>query len=463
LIQQTILRQQNTPLELALAVLVSAVTGALFLVSPWLGLPFVLGIAVVALLLSNPKLIAYLMIPTIVLTSGMERGRLIPQLIPNEVILVFMVGLALPFLLMPKWQRTSTVKPVSSAIIILIVGTIIIPYIGYLLRDIPFGISAHLKLLAPLQYLLVFWLFRHLVTSDTDRYRLVKWMLAWGSLIGLIGVLQGFQIGPVIWLLDTLYNSPHLATAGLGRATSLLGAWNGLGVFMAVNLLIGRACLYSDHPEAPKKPFLTITMGLCAAGLLVSGSYAGLGGVLLGFLLIGHLEKRLTKSILLFIGLGLLALPLLPHLIARFDYQYRGGNSILPQTFVFRLQVWHDVFWPLVKEYWLLGYRPVLPSNLSWQYAESQYLGLIIQAGVVALAAHLAWIGILMKWLYGQVRAANPLQRSLSTALFVIFLVMLLMSFTNSIFTYSGVIEYIWILIGLIAGIYGEEHVTRPT
>ena len=432
--------------------LIGLILGIVSLISPWLGLLLVIGTAVIIALLSKPVLITYLLVSAIVLTSGMQRGHPIPFLIPNEVVLLLSVLVAIPFVVLKRWQRITLPRHALLAIIILVGGTVVIPYVTYLLRAIPLDIADHLKLLAPVQYILIFWLFRNLPNSDAVRVRLIRWMLFWASIVAVIALLQTFRVGPVTALLSTWYRSAHEAVAGPGRATSVLGAWNGLGTFMMLNLVLGRTLLYSQGEELSGRVFLLITMGLCAMGLLVSGSYAGLLGTALGFLIIGRIERRMRASLLLLLAIVILILPLLPYITQRFEYQFRSGG-LLPQTLVFRFKVWREVFWPIVREHWLFGFRPVLPANVSWQYAESQYLTLLVQSGIASLFAHLAWIGLMLLWLRRKLHSRHELSAVLARSTFTTLIVLTMMGLTNAVFTYSGVIEYVWIFLGLIGSV----------
>jgi hypothetical protein len=132
----------------------------------------------------------------------------------------------------------------------------------------------------------------------------------------------------------------------------------------------------------------------------------------------------------------------------RFKYQFQG-QGIIPSTLNFRLKIWQEVIWPKIYDNWLWGYRPTL-EHLRWNWPESQYLYLLIRSGIVSLLAHLAWIGLTLSWLRGVIRTPITLVRSLAISTFAILVVLSIMGVTNEVFTYSGVIDYVWIMLGLV-------------
>lgn len=441
--------------EATLAVMCGAGLGALLIASPILGLLVALAVVGVALGLSRPVWLCYAVVASTVLTSGMVRGRLIPYLIPNELVLVLSTGLAIPYILTRKGVRRPA-GLLMVGIIALAIGNSVLPFLLYLARQVALSTNEVMVLLAPLQYFLVFWLFRNIPRNEKDIRDILHVMLAFAAIVAGIGLLQAARVGFITSLLKTWYPSRHEEIAvGIGRVTSLLGAWNGLGTFLALNLLVIWA--FQIVKTAWNRPVIILGVAvICATGLLASGSYAGLIGLAIGLILLELMSSRskLSLLVLLFV-LIILAIPLRESISQRMAYQFQEGGWI-PQTLNFRFKVWKEVFWPVIQKHWLWGFHPVLPTTLSWLYPESQYISLLLRGGILSLVAHLAWISASLFWLSRRFHSEVEIERYMATGTFTVIVVLTIMGFTNSVFTFSGAIDYVFMLLGLLAANVGR-------
>ncbi len=437
-----------------LACLVGVIIGLLLLVSPWLALGATLGVIVCITALSKPILLCYLTIGAVALTSGIERGKLIPILKPNEAVLLFSAGIAFIVILTRKTYQSINLHLISPAIIMLIGGTILIPGISYLIRGTTLTIQDGLTLLAPLQYVLLFWLFTYLPRNNVERRRIIQLMLLCGAVVAAVGLLQGARFGFVTDLLHKWYGSVHETKAAtVGRITSLMSAWNVLGIFLMVNLLITWAFGIS-RPSDLGRVTIAIVMALCTVCLLVSGSYAGAIGLVLGIGIITVLLRGINrKTIILFMGLAsvfLLATILFKPLIQeRLNAQFGYGGAV-PESLIYRFKVWREIYLPAVQQNLLWGINPTVPTTFSWRYTESQFLTLLFSFGLVGLIAFLAWIGITLTWLFHRFRQHNGMLKSVTAITIAILLVLSAAGFTNAVFTYSGTADYVWIILALV-------------
>lgn len=71
---------------------------------------------------------------------------------------------------------------------------------------------------------------------------------------------------------------------------------------------------------------------------------------------------------------------------------------------------------------------------------------------MVALTAHIAWLIITLAWLKNVALKGAEITRSIAIILIASLVVLSLMGLTNEVFTFSGTIEYVWIMLGLAAG-----------
>ncbi len=424
--------------------------GIACLISPWLALGGLLGVIFCGVGLARPTMLCYALVGATVLTSGIPRGILVPLLIPHEAILLLSLGLSFPVVMLRRQSRFIS-KPIVAALAILVSGTVILPFASYLTRDLPLTTSDIFSLLAPLKYILLFWLFANLIEGEADKERVVHWMLVGASVVALIGLMQGFGIRFISNLLEYWYSSPHQEEAeAYGRVTSVLRAWNALGTFLMINLILVVGLQGLKHDKLAKRNIIVAT-ALCGACLLASGSYAGLLGLGMGLIIVKALDRQGMRMILiLVVGLALSAFLLQAQISQRLEYQFGGGAGLTPQTLAYRFKVWQEVFLPVLGNNLLWGIRPTL-GDLSFQYAESQYVFLLFRSGLISLLAHLAWVGITAAWLYRKIRNSQGLTRTLTIVVFAVLIVLSTMGLTNEVFTLSGAAEYFWILFALVA------------
>ncbi len=450
---------QHANLRLYIVACFGAVAvGLLTAISPWTGFVVGLGAIILAVALVQPIILGYLIIAAIALLSGTERGRLVPLLEPNEVSLILSVYIVFLVAVARRRPRVRFSGYSIRAFTVLIGGTVFIPIVAYLLQDTRLTYSNAFKLLSPLQYFLLFWLFSTLPEGERDRRRLIRWMLACGSVVAIVGILQGLGVGFVIRILENWYASSHEAmAASAGRVTSLLGAWNSLGIFMMINILMGWAIL-PEIVRTGARTILIVIMALCAVCLVASGSYAGILGLMMGILLIEALARRRRRSVPILIatfamiGIALIVFqPILQPLVdKRLAYQYQDGG-IVPQTMLYRIMVWRQIFIPAIIEHFPWAVYPTVPSSYAWGYEESQYISLLFRTGLSGLLGHLAWVGITISWLYRTRRQSSGFTNMMITAALTIIILLSIAGLTNEVFSFAGSADYLWIMLALIA------------
>ncbi len=249
-------------------------------------------------------------------------------------------------------------------------------------------------------------------------------------------------------LLDRLYSSTQQVDAeNYGRVTSVLRAWNALGTFLMINMILSIVLQVLAHSKLYRLNIMVAIL-LTGACLLASGSYAGLLGVGLGLLIVKGFDRRGLRLILfLVLGLTISAVLLQDQISQRLQYQF-GTGGLTPQTLAYRFQVWQEVLFPSLNKNLLWGIRPTL-ADLSFQYSESQYFYLLFRSGLISLAAHLTWVVLTAVWLYKKIRRSQEFTRSLAIAAFTILVVLSVIGLTNEVFTLSGAAEYFWILLAV--------------
>jgi O-antigen ligase len=432
--------------------------GLLCLVSPFLGVAMGLGILIFVSSLSRPIILCYVVISATILTSGIERGRLIPILTINEISLLVTATITLLTVLAVKRRKIVISRYFVAAFAVLIGGTVIIPVLIYRLQDIQLNMSNAFKMFSSIQYFLLFLVFSIIPKNEVDRRKIVWFMLIFGMIVAVVGLLQGLGIGFVTGLLNNLYTSSHLSMAArAGRVTSLLGSWNTLGIFMMTIIFICWAVLFETDRLAERLLIVGILM-LSVFCLIASGSYAGVIGLVIGLFLLEMFSQRRARSMpVLVIGLigVILAIVLLypflqPLVEKRLTYQFRLGGFV-PQTLLYRIYVWQEIFLPAIRQRFPWPVAPTIPSYFAWQFEESQYLMLLFRTGLAGFIGYLTWIGITIGWLIWSFRRSQGFDKAIASVALTLVIVLVIAGLTNEVFSFAGTIDYLWIMLALVA------------
>lgn len=464
---QSLSLQKLQPYLLALAT--GIVIGALNLLSPMVALGALIAISALILLLQSPVVACYIMALAIPVTAGILRGKLFPLLRPNELLLVVFFGFSIFILLTNKdrWSNLNKGAPFFLAFIVLAIGTIFIPLFYHQFERHPISIDAIMDVFAPVKYLLLFIVFLILPTKAEHWHKIIIAMLIGSSIVSLFGFLQAAQVGFALNIIENWYASEQTSldvNEGGGRITSLMGAWNSLGMLLMAATAIGWASL--QIPAMRKYRLIIIgSITLSFLCLLISGSFAGIGGLVLSILLIELLTSSIFDTLKRFLIAGLfgtvsflVALPVIWDKIAsRFLWQFNDGDkSLLPQTYVYRFWIWEDVFLPEIRRNPIFGTALEIYPSYRWMAYESQYILLLFRYGVIGLVAHLAWVFILLVWLFRQARQGDQLTKMMSITAFSFLIVLLITSYTNEVFQFTGIIDFLWILFALVANRKGS-------
>jgi len=298
-----------------------------------------------------------------------------------------------------------------------------------------------------------------------------------GVILAVISLLQAANVEAIRHLLHTYYPSPHLdliQRVGYRRTTSLLGNWHGAGVYYAFSLL-SLAVAWSQGRRLFPLGVQVSIIALLTLALITTNSFTAIGVLLFGLLItmyeIGALKSRsVWKAILLIITmLGLSTLVFsswfLKQVAFQFsDYAYGYGHvahpgSWLPRTVVNRLISWQGQLWSVIRETWLLGYGPSLP-NVGVQSDDSQFVYMVLKGGILYVFAFWVLVITILHTSHSRFRRApvGTWSRPVTLLAFVLVAAILPACFLQAYMNYSGVAEYLWIVVGLISGVGLSFH-----
>ena len=168
------------------------------------------------------------------------------------------------------------------------------------------------------------------------------------------------------------------------RATSVFPMWHPLGGYLVVVALVAIALLLLRDTEALRTVWLVGVLGLALVALVLTLTATIIAGLVLGVIVLGWATKRLRFVLTwMVLGGGALLMAFYPIVAERVDAQSTAtaatptaGDSILPQTILYRLVIWSEQYLPALRGMWLTGYGPADPPGISWGHTESGYLTL---------------------------------------------------------------------------------------
>lgn len=450
----------------AVALALAVALGGVVARSPLLALGAAAAIAVGTAVVLRPAVAAYLLIGVTPLVAGIDRGRVLPMLRPNEALLMLCAAALLARAL---WTvRTGTrVRPrlglIAGSLVLMAVFNSVVPLLWMAVRDVP--ISGD-----DLSYALVLWKFiglyavvRASVRSETEARRCLWVAMTAGSVVAVVAILQSLQLAGVTTLLDGLYapfgdatmvtNSRGGATLGLAAATADL---------MIINLAVvaGFWARYGFRPWV-----LAPLAALFVAGTLAAGQFSSAIGLVVAVVAIGVVTRRAAVPLVLGLVAVAAAVPLAPVIANRLSGFDRASG--LPESWVGRLDNLRTYFWPrlLAEHNYLLGVQPSarVPSPrtlaLPWVWIESGYTWLLWGGGVGLLLG----FGL---FVVASIARSRRLARDpgvagvLATAVFVAVTVLAVLMLFDPHLTYRGSADLLFTLLALMAAV---DPISGPT
>lgn len=413
---------------------------------------FLIGVSIIVYgLLVRPTWICYMIVFFTPLISGLARGELIPLFRPNEPLLLglFTIMVIARLVNSSKGFRIR-ITPVDLSFIILFFGGTLIPMLMFFIRESHLSLPGLFVYISILQYYMIYRIVIETVKTEQEIANVIKLILLSGLIVTIVAILEAIHFPGVERYLLTFYPSAHLLkTLNINRIVSILGNWHALAAYTIIQLII--VIVFWLRSRGIISIWLLITSGISSLVAMVPivslAGMAGLSSMIISILIL----IRKSWRIMLFVFLVLIiALSIFwPFVQERFEFQFSESSLLQPKTGVYRLQVWSNVFWPTIKNHILFGYAPTIPEGFGWQSFESQYIALLFKGGILYLIAHLFFVIYNGWWLYKKWRLSTSIVGLCALCALISIFVMSVMSLSNEYFSYSGVMETLWILLGL--------------
>jgi hypothetical protein len=419
---------------------------------PLLGLAVLIVLVVTYAVIIRPFLGVVILVAFAPVTAGIKRGLVVPHLRPNEVLIVWLVPLILIAVRRPV-RGWGTLEWLGLAYA---TGTMLLGAFDLSHRGAPFDTSNVSGLLGPFEYLLLLRAVRVGVSTDRERYIVVRTLLLAAVPICLFALAQGTGVTWAQHLRDTLtgVNPGHL-----DRATGTFTNWQVLAGYLLSIGLIAVAVAAFRAERIFSVRVATVLAVLIAAGLARTLTIGAFAGWIVGsgaLIVIGMGIKVSPRRFAGLIGVAVLLLALV--LAARYKQEFvtrpgQTSNGLIPNTVMDRINNWTQQYLPALSGRWVTGYGPNIPPNVSWKYTDSVYVTIILRGGLILLGIYVALMAGFLSAGVAARRAlgASPEARAIAATLAVLVLILIPLQTIATYFTTSGLPEVIWILAALVS------------
>jgi len=372
--------------------------GALSAVDARAAVIVLLGAGLAVCVWLRPVTAALLVVGVTPLVVGIDRGRLVPLLRPNEALVLVLACIVVARALVRAPSRVSVhvrLNPLEWSLVLMAVAASIIPLVWMMARgQEPTGDDISYALVL-WKFLAVYVLIRITVRTDRDVLWCLVASVAAATVVALIAILQALDLFGVRGLLMTWYvpegNINALTEPRAGSTLALPAATADLLIFnMAI--LVGIACRVRGHLV-----LWTVPVVVCLLGVFAAGEFSSLLALVVASVAVAAALRRL--DLLRFAPFALIAAaivmwPVIEHRLTGFQ-----GLNGLPVSWTTRLSNLRTFFWPQLFSgpNVLLGVRPsarvVDPSQVTgYVWIESGYTWLLWGGGIPLLAAFVHFV-----------------------------------------------------------------------
>jgi peptidoglycan biosynthesis protein MviN/MurJ (putative lipid II flippase) len=458
------LRQRPTSMALVLFALVVVpvlAAGVVFLgLVPVFGALCVVGIVCVVTV--RPSYAAYIYLCLVPFITGIERGKLLPLLRPNEGLEVLLL-LALVLNGVKTWSRGATLRVIVStsdrAFLTLVLLGSVWPLAWLSLRGLPTKVSDVMAVLPLWRLLGLLVLFRVAVRTQTE-VRNCCWIVLVSAVpLAVLAVLQSRGVGVIDFALSGLWGDN---SAGRGGAT--LGSSIAVGDYLSFCFALG---LLMRHHRKEHSRLLAGLAGVCALGALGSGQFSGFIGVVVVSVIVAQRTGAIRQMVKWAVPIGVVSASVIGPVVAQ---RFSGFTSEfgLPRSWLGRMDNLTNFYLPRLGNFrFLFGVSPdsVLQAPETWReqiFLESGHLWFLWVGGVPMLCVFFWWLHAARNEAALAARSSD-LDRSIAAeASRVALTLMAALTLIDMHLTLRGSADLLVVLFALGSGALRVKPIARP-
>ncbi|NEA30351.1 hypothetical protein [Streptomyces sp. SID13031] len=431
--------------------------GALVAVSAKFALAFV-GVAGLSVLVwLRPVTAAYLIIGLTPLVAGIDRGRIVPVLRPNEALTVFCAGI-LTLRYFVQFRPGTPIRPyitrIELALVSIAVSSSILPLAWMFLQAKE--ISAD-----DISYALVLWKFlgvyavvRFTVKTQRHVRNCLAASIGSGVVLGTIAILQTLDVPGIRPFLLTFW-APfgYEEQLAIPRGSSTLSLPAATADVLIFNLAIAVAMLWKSRRQ------IAVLAGACLVfviGTFAAGEFSSVLGLVVGLVCIAMALRRL--DLLKYVPVGLCvaiiaAWPAVTHRLEGFQSAQGLPNSWIVRWYNLSMYFWPDLF---SGSNVLFGVRPsarvaVLSQGTGYVWIESGYTWLLWGGGIPLFAAFCWFVRVSLRELWARCKDLTDWSAVAAVGAFTAVMVIVATMNFDPHLTYRGTADLLFALLALAA------------